>query len=285
MSIEDNIEHFFWTARQRYNIKLQREAGVPPPWTGDPQFKQWRFCNVHREDDKTTRWFRDHVRDKTTNLKNLESTVIFRWFNKIETGEIIEDLLTGEWNTNEARRRLKDVKPVVTGAYIIKGMDGFNKLDGVLYVIDEALQELPHIYETWVDLAHGSGIKPTLQRAWSDLRELHYLGNFMAYEVVSDIRWSILEDAPDIMDWANAGPGAARGLRWIYQEEFNKNSAADQKRMNVLMQELLERSYDFSYWPSEWKHWEMREVEHWLCEYDKYMRAARGDSMKRRFRP
>jgi len=40
--------------------------------------------------------------------------------------------------------------------------------------------------------------------------------------------------------------------------------------------------------PLHWElpgRWEMREVEHWLCEYDKYRRAASGKRMKRKFTP
>ena len=41
------------------------------------------------------------------------------------------------------------------------------------------------------------------------------------------------------------------------------------------MQELLSYSQDDNYWPQEWDHWEMREVEHWLCEYAKWVRIMR----------
>ena len=111
----------------------------------------------------------------------------------------------------------------------------------------------------------------------------------MSFEIVSDLRWTdVLKDAPDIMSWANAGPGCARGLsRLVYGSPrgyFARGSKTDQEKMNNLMQDLLDMSYDQTYWPAENRQWEMREVEHWLCEFDKYVRAIDGTSLKRRYR-
>lgn len=288
---------FFATARERYAIKEKRNSGAEYPWTTDPVFSAWRFCNVHREDDRTTVWFRENIRNPLSEAARppdahvgdwhrlLLGTIIFRWFNRIETAEIIKDLLLGEWNTEEARRRLTGVSPVVTGAYIIKGPDGYSKLDGVLYCVDLADKQLH-------ELLHADCWK-TLEQGWNNLKEFYYLAGFMSYEIVSDLRWTpILDRAPDIRTWANAGPGAARGLGWIRtgrnQNErsdqlYNPGSAKDQRAMLEDMRALLEIAPD--HWPTAWKPWEMREVEHWLCEYDKYKRGQQGLKLKRRFQP
>jgi alpha-glutamyl/putrescinyl thymine pyrophosphorylase clade 1 len=269
---------FFSTARERYEIKLKREAGLSPPWTEDKQFLQWRFCNVHREDDKTTVWFRETVRQHLSGLAAVRSTVIFRWFNRIETGQLIQDLLLDTWSTEEARKRLKHVTPVVTGAYIIRGQEGYSKLEGILQCIDDALPLLEILSPKWGN---------SLEQAWRDLLLVDYLGGFMAYEIVSDLRWtSVLSEARDILTWANAGPGCARGLGWVVEGQsgrFNCGAKA-QKEMLPLMQMLLQMSREEEYWSQAWKPWEMREVEHWSCEFDKYCRARAGDNMKRRYR-
>jgi hypothetical protein len=46
------------------------------------------------------------------------------------------------------------------------------------------------------------------------------------------------------------------------------------------MQELLAQANEE--WPEAWRPWEMREVEHWLCEYDKWRRGMGGQRLKRR---
>lgn len=297
-----NAEEFFATARERYNIMLRRKMGMPQEqWTSDPQFKEWRFCQVHREDDKTTTWFRETLRDPLNNLykqhvddldpsqvervlpdalyywsmKIINAAVIFRWFNRIETGEKIKDLILGDWNTEEARNRLWNVSPVVTGAYIIKCGDGLSKLDGVLQAIETA--------QPFVRYMAKQGYT-TLQAAWKDLCGAPFMGGFTSYEVISDLRWTpILDSARDITTWANAGPGCARGLGWVVDNDPDmfRTNPKGQREMLPLMQQLLAMSS--SHWPETWRRWEMREVEHWLCEYDKWRRAKEGERMKRRF--
>lgn len=290
------LDEFFSTARERYRIKLRRDSNEPFPWTHDPIFCEWRFTNVHREDDKTTVWFRDTVRDILSYhsraqdenhtpeqklpalLAIVQATLIFRWFNRIETGKMIKDLLLYGWDTDEARDRLTGISPIVTGAYIIKAGDGVSKLEGILDCIDGALPQLPEMVVKW----GGS-----LYRAWKDLQRIHFMGGFMAYEVVTDLRWTpVLDTANDIMTWGNLGPGAIRGMGRVILNEptMFRNSVVNQAVMLDLMGKLLKCSRDEKYWPQDWPRWEMHEVEMWLCEYAKYCNAKDGQRLKRRYR-
>jgi len=286
------IDEYFATARERYEIMLKKSRLEPRPWTSDTIFQNFRFCNVHREHDKTTQWLRDHIRqplirefqrvtEPELNAVKLEivlATLAFRWFNKIETGVTLLDLLLGKWDSEEAMRRLRGVSPVVSGAYIILGKQGMEKAEGVLWCIDTARRLVPTMQPwNW----------KSLQDAHADLKELPYMGRFMAYEVVTDLRHTpVLSDAPDITTWASAGPGCARGLGWANSgnsAEFSYGSQWDQNVMNNMMYEIVEASKKTEYWPKEWQAWEMREAEHWACEYDKYKRAQAGDKLKRRY--
>ena len=47
----------YWI-NERESIRLRRQAGAPAPWTIDPDMANVRYCNVHREDDKVTKWLR-----------------------------------------------------------------------------------------------------------------------------------------------------------------------------------------------------------------------------------
>ena len=292
---------YFATARERERIRRRRAAGKPAPWTTNLVFRDWRFCNVRREDDVTTAWFREHVRSRARGAQVVFATVAFRWFNLIATGEKLRDLLVGAWDGEEARRRLlasegeeqgqlftgayRVAAPharsqVITGAYVIKTPDGMTKMDGVLWCVEEARWRLPTLL---ADRSFGS----SLAGAWESLTTLPYVGGFMAYEVVSDLRWTdVLGGAQDILTWANAGPGCRRGLGWVVAgdpEHFGQGVAARAEMLEV-MRELLAMSQRDVYWPSRWQPWEMREVEHWSCEFDKYNRARRGERLKRRFK-
>lgn len=301
-------DQYFATARERYLIRLKKAVGTTP-LTDDPVFKEWRFCNVHREHDKTTEWYARNVRQPimestlSASTRNshanriVEATVAFRWFNRIETGERIKDLLVQGWDSAVALERLQGVRPVVTGAYIIKGYDGMPKLEGVLRCIDEARAKLPAIVNQWYEprifrskdyVAVRDPEVVQLQEAWVDLQAINYMGGFMAYEVVSDLRWSALRHAIDITTWANAGPGCARGLSRVVDGKLGRftTSPSSQRQMLDVMRQLLDLSRDPAFWPQDWQPWEMREVEHWSCEFDKYQRVAvDGERMKQRYRP
>lgn len=328
---------FFAYARERQAILLRRRAGLPrDQWSQDPVFANNRFCNVFREDDRTTVWFRENVRERLRSAPEvLLATVVFRWFNRITTGEAIFsqtrldteppgatawDEFLGSGDTRVLRDAiLKHVGyagPYVTGAYIVKTPNGMDKLDGVLYGVREFVDR-----SDWRDYAKKLIHKRNysgdnlLQETWGWLCQFPYLGPFMAYEVVSDLRYTALLDrAPDTMTWANAGPGATRGLNRIWgRTPINKSIPARQQSEEMRL--LLGASRDNRYWPSwegdvggywyngpddidpglltvgsrdsrPWPQWDMRTVEHTLCEYDKIERVRRGEGrMKQRFKP
>ena len=94
--------------------------------------------------------------------------------------------------------------PLVTGTYQIKTINGMTKLEGALKAIDTARPMLPRMVRRW---------GRDLRGAWGDLREISYLGRFMTYKVVSDLRWTpVRREANDILKWASAGPRATAGL-------------------------------------------------------------------------
>lgn len=293
---------FFDFARERHAIYLRRKAGVPRfDWTVDPILQANRFTNVFRELDKTTIWLREHVRGPLRDdPRVMMGVVLFRWFNRIETGEAIFtqkrlgggtawDEFLRTWNTDvlqESIRAYCGKGPYVTGAYIIKSPAGVDKLVGVLRSVSR-----------FVDYCGGDPIgiatrladkQRTLQSVWEWFRKADHLGDFMAYEIVSDLRWTyILENAPDILTWANPGPGAIRGLNRMMGRPLE--SRATGGLFLPEMMTLLHMSRDPKYWPqddpAQWPAWELRDVEHTLCEFDKYERMRQGEGqMKAKFR-
>lgn len=290
---------FFAYARRREMIRHLRASGVPAPWTSDPVLQEFRFCNVFREDDTVTRWLRERVTTENFGYRVLGAFVIARWFNRVETLEymlgdgtkvpyFLYNLLYSWGGLEEEatetsldvwadlmRERLYDVKPLVTGAYMIKTPAGMNKLEGLISVLRPVLKDAVHLQVRMEP-------ETTLQGVWEVLKEYPYLGDFMAYEVVTDLRHAlpVLREAPDIMTWANPGPGCARGLDRVMQRPLgtsNRANAADRTRMIDEMIWLLNRSLDSENWPDTWPTWELRDVEHTLCEFDKYERARLGE--------
>jgi len=293
-----NVDDFFAYARERYIIHLRRLAGRPKPWTADPVLQQYRFCNIFREDDTVTQWIRQRLTSVGYGPRLLGALVIARWFNRIETLERLlppagcewpyyRSNLLYNWDQQEAwriamRERLEGISPLVTGAYMIKTPAGKNKLEGLLWCLGEILPDAIHLAN------HIEPGETTLEGVHGVLKEYPYLGAFMAYEIVTDLRHSLLSEAPDIMTWASAGPGAARGLARVTGQPLGTWRYSFPKHQQELiagMRCLLQSSQEEKHWPAEWPRWEMREVEHTLCEFDKYMRACNGEGQpKQRYK-
>ena len=71
MPYDEGADRFFLYARERYRIHLRREGKMSKDWTealpksgrwtNDRILQQFRFCNVFREDDKTTKFLREQI--------------------------------------------------------------------------------------------------------------------------------------------------------------------------------------------------------------------------------
>lgn len=297
-------DDFFAFARARHAITLARAAGQPEPWTEDPILATYRFTNVFRELDRTTVWFRENVRDRLADRSVFEQvlgTILFRTLNRIESCEKlflnsehcrVPQTPPGWWYLHRAQnnpdtdwlsylvsflRGAMPTGPWVTGAYIVKTPDGMDKLQGALWIVEEARRRLPATLVAWDALDPS---QRTLQGFWSALQGYPFIGPFTGFEIVTDLRWlPILLEAPDIMTWANAGPGAIRGLHRLSGRDYRKSLRQDQACRE--MKELLDLSTDPEYWPQDWPAWEMRDVEHTLCEHDKYQRVLNGEGRPR----
>jgi hypothetical protein len=302
---------FFEFARKRHQIYLDRAAGLPKPWTQDPILATYRFTNVYRELDRTTVWFRENVRDRMLReaepWEQLFGTILFRAFNRIQTGEAIfqqtgiqgpdgsRTMIATAWDCLFIGRKTDSIftirnavktaiprGPWVTGAYIIKTPDGMDKLDGVCWILEQALHR---VQDTVAEL----GDAPSLERLQRLLEAYPYFGPFMAYEVVTDMaHLPMMAEAPDVMTWANAGPGAKRGLNRVYGRELkrglNQQQACEEMRELLVLSQQTEPGDDMGdYWPQhpDWPPLTMREIEHTLCEFDKYERVRLGEGRPR----
>ncbi len=297
-------EDFFRYSRERHNVYLQRRDGMPHPWTEDPVMNRVGFTNIFRELDRVTIWFRQNIRDRLRHDHFVvPATAIFRWFNRIETGEAIAPMLrAGYWDSTEARSLILDRLPKgpwVTGSYMVHSPYGVDKLTGMLQYCDNLMQwwEGSGRYTTSGLLrffANSINAKPMLnmRNAHAALCALDGLAGFTAYEVVTDLRYTCGVDPTDRLTWAHAGPGATRGgSRVAFGEPhlWSQGNEGHQECLRKLMRDLLRMSQSDQYWPQgdpDWPAWEMREVEHTLCEFDKYERVRREQGQaKRVFRP
>lgn len=279
------LDRYLHWIRERHNIFLRRKAELPPPWSEEEIFQTNWFTNPFRENDKTTAWFRTHYREPHRNDSNvLMGTIIFRWFNRISTGEILlRERLLDKWDSKRAIELLEPLKKVFTGAFVIAAPTGMSKVRGVCKAID-GLQGVQS------KVRRGM----SLQQAHKVLQGYPYLGGFMAYEIVSDLRHTyLLEEAPDILTWAHPGPGCVRGMMRL--EGKTPERAYDRRTGNSgwmysspkAPPDILKKMQALI--PIVWSRlrlrFELRDCEHALCEFDKMERILHGQGTSKPFKP
>lgn len=279
----DPVERFLYWWGERQAIYLRRQAGASPPWTDDEILQTNYFTNVYREQDRTTVWFREHVRAPwREDPRVIFATICFRWFNYIPTGErLIAAGLLDHWDDGLALGILGPVRTgggkVFTGAFLIQSPRREAKLEAIC-------RRITMVWDDRENLIARSRDWMTLEGACADLRRYDGLGGFMAYEIACDLRHTaVLDHATDVLTWSNPGPGAIRGLYrvlgWPLRSKSNSHaprcSMEDyQTHTQGLLGLLRARHPD---WPIE-----MREIEHSLCESDKYNRILFGEGRSKR---
>lgn len=290
MNVEDvaklePLQRFLYWIRERHAIYKRRKAGKPKPWTDDEILQRFFFTNPFRENDKVTVWFRENVRDPLRNDPSvLMATIIFRWFNKIETGEVLlKHNLLVNWSRKNTMRVLgrlrEDGVKIFTGAFMIPAPPGTKKLEHVCDSIQNIWKDRKRLVAFCED-SH------TLQASHEQLISYRYLGGFMGYEVICDLRYTyLLENATDKLTWCNPGPGTARGLLRMLGEDLvgmpaSRGCSPPDGWEDMTRNLLKECHRKLKGMP----RFEMREVEHSLCEWDKYERARLNTGkLKRRY--
>jgi len=283
--MQESVERFFYWMNERTLIQIKKDRGDPWPWTEDKILREFKFTNAFRENDKTTVWFRENIRGPLKDSSDVYmATIIFRWFNLIETGEtLIAHNLIKEWDPKKAYEVITPQKKWITGAYMIKSPTGKNKVRGICQTITTVW----NYRQGFLDKCPWQSI----EKMTNYLEGYPFFGPFLAYEIATDLRHTYIgETANDLLTWANAGPGAMRGLNRIYDRPLEYTS----KRHDWCkeMRELLQQSDEHFKYSSKYSNkfglkdehpnkLELREIEHSLCEFDKYERVRNGQGQPR----
>jgi len=266
------FERVAYWINEREHIRLRKERGEPKPWTPDELFQQYKFCNVHREDDIVTRWINDNWRIPYAEHPNL-------WFamclaRQINWPDTLEEIGFPEvWRPvnvlEKMRARAARGDKVYTGAYMLRGnvQQGGDK---PLYTI------------SFMDKLYRSDDKPipgdTLEGYHARLMIKPGWGSFTAAQAVADLKhtkW--LRNAPDWWEWAAWGPGSNRGLNRYFGRDLTHIYKQEQflKALHQVRQEVQ---------PLLGHHVRPMCMQDWqnvMCEFDKYERTKNGEGRPR----
>jgi len=291
------LEGFYKWIDERHWIWILRAQGEPKPWTEDPIFLDYKFTNAFRELDRGTRALKTMLAGPIESLENDYRT------GRLETREeealILWNIIWYRfWNLEIHVKdlgfcRFEDLVPymkakvdrgekIFTGAHMTAAEAGEAKVDSYLRAAEEAWEDRFEILEDCI-----WGFK-SMEKVFKRLLELYFVGKFVSYEMVCDLRFTpLLCDAEDINTWASVGPGAKRGLerlgldptlesmRWLLDKTLT---------WKHLPKHVLQHNVEWAKSHNETAHWppfELREIEHSLCEFDKYERVRTGQGRPR----
>lgn len=283
---EEALARFWYWMNERHKIYRRKRMGLPKPWTEDAILRDYRFCNVFRELDTVTQWIRSNWSRPNDDHEWLWlAMTIARFVNWPDTLDELGYPSEGWTDSYEKHfvdtledRRARGLQ-VYTGAYMVRGdiQGGYAKKSEYLAykVIRPMVEQRSDIVESF---AHNS-----LEHTHRILCDFYGVAGFMGYEIVTDLRHtSFLRRAYDVFTWANAGPGAVRGLNRLHDRKLS--GSIPQAQAVEEMRTILDR------WPEAHAPMikcdpaievEMRDIEHSLCEFDKYERVRLGEGRPR----
>lgn len=264
------LKNFFYWINERHAMYQRRAKGEPGPWTGNPVLRAYKFTNPFRENDRDTIWMRQNWTGPNEDRpwgEQIFNCALFRMFGN--TGFMGQLGWQKNWDTAAVIKKAADWmaagNKAFTGGYIITNM-------GLIAPKEQVVAELfmEPLWKQKDDLVvHVLSNK--LQDMHKALKLFKGFGGFMAYETVTDLNYTpVLRGATDRFTWANAGPGAVRGLNRLMHRPLERSMPPHVS--NVVMQEILSYAGHYLEEHVPFQHVDMRCIEHSLCEWDKYQR-------------
>lgn len=287
-----SVEAFWKFVNERHAVWLRRLFNDgQAPWTDDLVIANGKFTNVFRELDRGTIALRRAEdafleRSKHYAFDKRAELVLFNvsWYRMLNRREHIAS--TGFLERFQPLEKLvMTAEPLFTAAHQTYLPKDAGPGEGVRRWYADNFQRL------WDNRKRiAKGVDPdSLERTFNHVQErmkdcgVAGVGPFIAYEIVTDLRRTLLCDAKDAMRWCNInrGGGSARGLRRLGYEETPRgafkllNDGIEAKLLDPHLAQHLPRGFG-SLARAQAPLLELREVEHALCEFDKYERCRTG---------
>lgn len=282
-----NLEPLLYFIRQREQVRVLKEAGVPPPWGADPILRTYRFCNVRRKDDRVSRWLREHVLREEHLKEYPESFLLFTALcRQVNWPPTIREIIdAGFWPNAQPDwdmigqiidARQHDGEKAWTGAYMVRADKTTADYGGKgRYIAIEVVAPMITHASFILNLARQGASRRDI---WQVICDRHGWGSFMSGQVVDDWGWtSLLADAPDTYTWAPQGPGSARGFNRLMGRPLTAR-VPDEEWAEAIPQWLAAVTEQLG---PEYDSLTAMDLQNCLCETDKMLRVKAGEGRPR----
>lgn len=271
--------YFVW---EREAIRVARENGHPAPWTNDPVLGRYKFTNIHRADDRVSRWILSNLITPYQSRADLWFTLLVtRLINWPPTLSVLLERRVipcspAEFDAGEFVRVVESCKAVqskvYSGAYMVyptKIEIGGNKSQALArHLIGAAVEKQEAIQQT-LDRED-----PTIQEFVEVVSRCFGISTFMAGQVAADLTYASsghLSRAKDLFTFAPIGPGSSRGLNYLLERAPNAGWAQDNFNRELMkIHEAIVSGLRI-------ETMTLHDVQNCLCEYSKYCRTVLGE--------
>ena len=277
MKKRQEIYDLYWYfACERQNIFIKKKNGEPSPWTNDEILREYKFCNSYRVNDRVSQYLLKHViynGKKYENKDVLFRIILFKLFNKESTWELLlkhfNDITLDTFNMKEYSKVLESAISNGIKIYNDAYISCANKAFGFDRKHDNHLALLNKMF--FVDKIDEKILKAkTMEEGFNIIKSYPLIGNFMAYQLVTDINYS------EVVNWSEdeftvPGPGSLRGIKKCFIDKGNMSNEDIIKYMYLNQDKEFKRlNLDFKRIGN--RPLQLIDCQNIFCELDKYLR-------------
>ncbi len=271
------FDTYWYFAAERQEIFFRKFEGRSSPWTQDPILLRHKFTNAYRASDRVSQYLIGNV--IYTGDQSPEELffriLLFKVFNKISTWELLESQLgsityseyTFEKYDHILTEALNSGLRIFSAAYIMpSGSSTFGsskKHRNYLKLLELLIND---------EVPKRITEMRSMRSAFELLRSYPLMGDFLAYQYVTDINYSTLTDFPE-SEFVIPGPGARDGIQKCFRDLGGLNE------MDIIKMMTERQEKEFSRLGLEFKSlWgrplQYIDCQNLFCEVDKYARVA-----------
>lgn len=275
---------FFWRIKKQWG-----------PWTEDSILQEYKFTNAYRASDRVSQYLIRNViyKGDPSPREVFFRIILFKLFNKIETWEMLTRELGTVCYRSYSFKKYNQVlsqamlggKTIYSAAYI---MPSGNSTFGYTRKHSNHLKLLEMMMKNRVYNKIANA--PNMSSAFEILRSYPTIGDFLAYQLVTDLNYSELTKFSE-MEFVVPGPGAKSGIKKCFKSlggltepeiilRVTKRQNDEFERIGLTFQDLGGRPL------------KLIDCQNLFCEVDKYARVAYPQSngsgrtrIKQKFNP
>ena len=269
---------YWYFACERQNIFWKKLNGEDAPWTEDEILQTYKFCNSYRVNDRVSQYLLKNViyNGKKYNVEDMIFRILlFKLFNKESTWELLldnfEDITLKTFDIKKYSEVLENAISRGIKIYNDAYISCANKAFGYDRKHDNHLALLNQIFN--IDKAHLKILNAkTMEEGFNIIKSYPLIGNFMAYQLVTDINYS------DVVNWREdeftvAGPGSLRGIKKCF---ISRGKMSNEDIIRYMYEHQDE---EFKRLGLEFKRignrpLQLIDCQNIFCELDKYCRQA-----------